>query len=143
MDIRQSLITELEDAIRSGSKEKRIDSLRRITDLFVADADRLNDQQIDVFDDVLGHLINRIEGKALAELSRRLGPINNAPADVVRRLARDDNILVAEPILTQSARLRDEDLIEIAGTKTQAHLTSYFGTFRNRHSRHGCFAATR
>ena len=122
MDIGQSLITELEDAIRSGSKEKRIDSLRRITDLFVADADRLNNQQIDVFDDVLGHLINRIEGKALAELSRRLGPINNAPADVVRRLARDDNILVAEPILTQSARLRDEDLIEIAGTKTQAHL---------------------
>jgi uncharacterized protein (DUF2336 family) len=122
MDIGQSLITELEDAIRSGSKEKRIDSLRRITDLFVADVDRLNNQQIDVFDDVLGHLINRIEGKALAELSRRLGPINNAPADVVRRLARDDNILVAEPILTQSARLRDEDLIEIAGTKTQAHL---------------------
>ena len=103
MDIGQSLITELEDAIRSGSKEKRINSLRRITDLFVADADRLNNQQIDVFDDVLGHLINRIEGKALAELSRRLGPINNAPADVVRRLARDDNILVAEPILTQSA----------------------------------------
>ena len=122
MEIGQSLITELEDAIRSGSKDKRIDSLRRITDLFVADADRLNDQQIDVFDDVLGHLISRIEGKALAELSRRLGPINNAPIDVVRRLARDDNISVAEPILTQSARLSDDDLVEIASTKTQAHL---------------------
>ncbi len=69
MDIGQSLITELEAAIRTGSKDKRIDFLRRITDLFVADADRFNDQQIDVFDDVLGHLINRIEGKALAELS--------------------------------------------------------------------------
>ena len=80
MDISQSLIAELEDSIRSGSKDKRIDSLRRITDLFVADADRLNDQQIGVFDDVLGHLIKRIEGKALSELSRRLGPINNAPS---------------------------------------------------------------
>jgi hypothetical protein len=99
MDISPSLIAELEDSIRSGSKDKRVDSLRRITDLFVADADRLNDQQIDVFDDVLGHLIKRIEGKALAELSRRLGPINNAPIEVVRRLARDDNIAVAEPIL--------------------------------------------
>jgi uncharacterized protein (DUF2336 family) len=75
-----------------------------------------------VFDDVLGHLIKRIEGKALAELSRRLGPINNAPTEIVQRLARDDNIAVAEPILTQSARLSDKDLIEIASTKTSAHL---------------------
>ena len=79
MDASHSLIAELEDAIESGSKDKRVDTLRRITDLFVSGADRLNDQQIDVFDDVLGHLIKRIEGKALAELSRRLGPINNAP----------------------------------------------------------------
>jgi len=118
----QSLISELEDAIQSGSKDKRLDALRRITDLFVAGADRLSDKQIDVFDDVLGHLIKRIEGKALAELSRRLAPINNAPADVVRRLARDDNIIVAEPILSASARLSDNDLIEIANTKTPAHL---------------------
>src|ERR1700733_8444110 len=117
-----SLIAELEDAIQSGSKDRRVDTLRRVTDLFVADADRLNDQQIEVFDDVLGHLIKRMEAKALAELSRRLGPINNAPTDIVRRLARDDNITVAEPVLTQSARLSDNDLIDIANTKTSAHL---------------------
>jgi uncharacterized protein (DUF2336 family) len=118
VSVGQSLIIELEEAIRSGSKDKRVDALRRITDLFVADADRLTDQQIDVFDDILGHLIKRIESRALAELSRRLAPIHNAPIEVVRRLARD----VAEPILTGSARLSDSDLIEIAGTKTQAHL---------------------
>jgi uncharacterized protein (DUF2336 family) len=122
MDAGQSLLAELEDAIQSGSKDRRVDTLRRVTDLFVSDADRLNDEQIDVFDEVLGHLIKRIEGKALAELSRRLGPVNNAPVDVVRQLARDDNIAVAEPILTQSARLSDNDLVEIANTKTQAHM---------------------
>src|SRR5271156_5969993 len=104
MEAGHSLISELEDAIQSGSKDKRVDSLRRITDLFVADADRLNDQQIEVFDDVLSHLIKRIEGRALAELSGRLAPISNAPIDVVSRLARDDDIAVAEPILKQSAR---------------------------------------
>ncbi len=123
----QSLIAELESAIKSGSKDKRIETLRRITDLFVADAERLNDRQIEVFDDVLGHLIKRIEDKALAELSGRLGPIANAPAEVVRRLARHDNIAVAEPVLTQSARLSDDDLIEIAETKTQAHLLAISG----------------
>jgi uncharacterized protein (DUF2336 family) len=122
-----SLIAELEHAMQSGSKDRRVDTLRRITDLFVADADRLNDRQIDVFDDVLGQLIKRIEGKALAELSRRLGPISNAPLEVVRRLARDDNITVAAPILTQSSRLSDDDLIEIANTKAQAHLLAISG----------------
>jgi uncharacterized protein (DUF2336 family) len=122
MQADSSLIAELEDAIQSGSKDKRVDTLRRVTDLFVADADRFNEQQINVFDDVLGHLIKRIEAKALAELSQRLGPISNAPTEVVRRLAGDDNIAVAEPILTQSSRLTDADLIEIASTKTQAHL---------------------
>ena len=127
MNAEHSLIAELEDAIESGSKDKRVDTLRRITDLFVSDANRLNDQQIEVFDDVLGHLIKRIEGKALTELSRRLGPINNAPTEIVRRLARDDDIAVAEPILTQSARLNDRDLIEIATTKTPAHLLAISG----------------
>src|SRR5580658_9478036 len=109
MDIGQSLIAELEDAIESGSKDRRLDTLRRVIDLFVSDADRFNDQQIDVFDDVLSHLIKRIEGRALAELSQRLGPVNNAPLEVVRQLARDDDIAVAAPILTQSRRLSDHD----------------------------------
>jgi uncharacterized protein (DUF2336 family) len=126
----RSLIDDLENAIKSGSQDKRIDTLRRITDLFVVDAARLNDREVDVFNDVLEHLIARIEGKALAELSRRLAPIANAPAGVVRRLASDDNITIAEPVLTQSARLSDKDLIEIANTKTQAHLLAISGRSR-------------
>jgi hypothetical protein len=54
VSVGQSLIVELEDAIEGGSKEKRVDSFRRVTDLFVADADRLTDQQIEVFDDSSG-----------------------------------------------------------------------------------------
>lgn len=122
MEAGQSLIAQLEHAIQSGSKDKRIDTMRRVTDLFVISADRLNDQQVELFDDVLGHLIRKIEGKAIAELSRRLGPISNAPSGVVQRLARHDDIAVAEPILTQSVHLSDKDLVEIANTKTQAHL---------------------
>jgi uncharacterized protein (DUF2336 family) len=88
----------------------------------LSEADRLNEAQIAVFDDVLVHLIKRIETKALAELSGRLAPVDNAPAEVIRRLARDDEIIVAWPVLTQSARLTTSDLVEIAQTKSQAHL---------------------
>ena len=52
-----SLIAELEDAVKNGSPEKRVDTLRRVTSLFLDETDRLNEQQIGVFDDVLVHLI--------------------------------------------------------------------------------------
>ena len=75
----QSIIAELEEAIQSGSQDKRVETLRRVTDLFLSGADRLNDSQIAVFDDVLGLLIKRIESKAMIELSARLAPVDNAP----------------------------------------------------------------
>jgi len=68
VSVGQSLIIELEEAIQSGSKDKRVDALRRITDLFVADADRLTDQQIDVFDDSRApDQENRIQGARRAQ----------------------------------------------------------------------------
>jgi uncharacterized protein (DUF2336 family) len=122
MVLRQSLIGELEQAIHSGSKEKRVQTLRRVTDLFLTGADRFTEEQIDVFDDVIGHLVRRIEGKALAELSERLAPVETAPIQVVKRLACDDEIAIAAPVLSQSKRLTSQDLIEVARTKSQRHL---------------------
>ncbi len=113
--------------MKSGSQDKRVETLRRITDLFAAEAERFNDREIDVFDGILEHLINKIEHRALAELSRRLGPIKNAPCNVVQRLARDEDIAVAGPVLKQSTRLSDADLIEIANSRPQAHLLAISG----------------
>jgi hypothetical protein len=127
MSAQQSLIVELEDAINSGSSEKRVETLRRVTDLFLNDADRLNEVQIGLFDDVLCHLIKRIETKALVELSEHLAPVDNSPIEVIRRLARNDEITVAGPVLTQSARLTTSDLLEIAGAKSQQHLLAISG----------------
>ena len=46
---------------------------------------------------------------------------------MIRRLARNDEIAVAGPVLTQSARLTSDDLIEIAGSKSQQHLLAISG----------------
>ncbi|MGP0092373.1 MAG: DUF2336 domain-containing protein [Xanthobacteraceae bacterium] len=127
MRTNNSIIAELEDAIKNGSQERRVETLRRVTDLFLTGADRFNDEQIKVFDDVLGHLIARIETKALAELSERLAPIANAPIDVIQRLARDEEVAVAGPILLHSERLTENDLIEISMTKSQGHLLAISG----------------
>src|SRR6266576_3606125 len=103
-----SIIAELEDAVRNGSSEKRVGTLRQVTDLFLHEGDRLSEDQVQVFDDVLCILIARVESRAKAELSQRL--------------ARDNDIAVAGEILANSSRLRTSDLIEIASTRGQDHL---------------------
>jgi uncharacterized protein (DUF2336 family) len=118
----QSLITELEDAISSGSADRRIDTLRRVCDLFETGASMYSDEQVDLFDDVIGRLAAKIEVKARVELSNRMAPIANAPVNIVKALACDDMIEVAGPVLAQCARLDDEDLIGTARNKSQQHL---------------------
>jgi uncharacterized protein (DUF2336 family) len=117
-----SLLAELEVAVNTGTPEKRVETLRRVTDLFLNGADQLNEQQISVFDDVLVHLIQRIESKALVQLSEILAPVDNAPIEVIRRLSLHDEIVVAGPVLTLSNRISEGDLIDIAKYKSQGHL---------------------
>ena len=117
-----SVIEELEDVLAAGSSDRRTEILRRVTDLFLGNAESFNHEQVGVFDDVLAHLIHQVETNALAELGRRLAPIGNAPNGVIRTLARHDEISVAGPVLAQSPQLTDGELVEIAGLKGQGHL---------------------
>ena len=98
MAVAASLIPELQDVIAEGSPDRRAQMLTRITTLFLQGASRFKDEHVQVFDDVLGRLIAEIESKARAELSRRLAPVGNAPMQVVRTLATDDDIAVAGPM---------------------------------------------
>lgn len=121
MSVPASLLPELEDVVLHGSADKRAETLRRITTLFLDYAPSFNAEHIALFDDVIGCLVVEIEAKALAELARRVAPVPNAPPGVVSALAKNDNIDVAGPVLKQ-ARLADPDLMYIAETKSQAHL---------------------
>jgi len=121
MGVPASLLPELEEVVQHGSAEKRAETLRRITTLFLEGAPRFNDDHVALFDDVIGCLIEEIEAKALAELARRIAPVNNPPPGVVRTLAENNDISVAGPVLRQ-AQLDDPALIHIAETKGQAHL---------------------
>ncbi len=116
-----TLLPELEDVVQHGSAERRAETLRRITTLFLDSAPNFNADHVSLFDDVIGRLIEEIEVKALADLARRLAPVPNAPAGVVSKLAKNDDIQVAGPVL-KSARLEEPDLRYIAKTKSQAHL---------------------
>jgi uncharacterized protein (DUF2336 family) len=132
----QSIIDEIEAAIGAGSDAKCLATAKRVTDLFLASAGSFNDEQVDLFDDVLARLIKTIELRsladvdarmALAEISTQLAPIAQAPPAVIRQLAKNDEIAIAAPVLQESARLGDDDLIEIAETKGEGHLLAISG----------------
>jgi uncharacterized protein (DUF2336 family) len=116
-----SLIPELEQVVVHGSRERRVDTLQRLTTLFLDGASTYSELHVDLFDDVFGLLIENVESKARAELSVHLAPLTNAPVRVLRTLARDDDIAIAGPVLQLSPRLREPDLVDIANTKGQAH----------------------
>lgn len=101
--------------------------LRRVTDLFAGQSDHYTPEQTALFDNVLHRLTEHIEDWAIVELSTRVAPMTNGPAETVRALARHDNIDISGPLLKQSVGLSDRDLIEIAMTKSQAHLARIAG----------------
>jgi uncharacterized protein (DUF2336 family) len=122
MSLRNTLIKELENALGRQTDGARAVTLRRITDLFLSAADRFDAQQLQLFNDIMLRLIEKIEARAIVELSERLAPVANAPAGVVGHLARLDDIGAAGPILAQSERLNQADLLDIAEIKGQEHL---------------------
>jgi len=131
-----SIVSEIEAAINANSAKTGLQTIRRVTDLFLLSAGRFDDEQVALFDNVLDRLVRTIEIRAvadvsariaLAELSSQLALIPQAPPSVIRRLARSDEITIAEPVLSESGRLSEEDLIELARTKPQPHLLAIAG----------------
>ena len=136
LDANRSIVDEVEAAISAGSAEKHLETIKRVTDLFLSSADSFNGEQIELFDDVLERLVRTIELRAIADLSARialaemstqLASVSKAPPSVMRLLARHDEIAIAGPVLTESARLTNDDLIEIAATKSEQHLLAISG----------------
>ena len=131
-----SIVDEVEAAINIGPPEKHLETIKRVTDLFLLSAGSYNGEQIKLFGDVLERLVKTIELRAiadvsariaLAEMSTQLASAAQAPPAVIRHLARHDEIAIAGPVLTESARLSSEDLVEIAETKSEQHLLAISG----------------
>jgi uncharacterized protein (DUF2336 family) len=118
----ESRLTELENLLRRVPLSKRAALLKSITDFFVENVAHFGPAQMNLFDRLFGQLIVDIGKEAEATFARRLAPLGKAPVMTVNRLALDDDIAVAEPILMRSPCIEDAILIDIARAKGQTHL---------------------
>ena len=122
MNTQQALVDDLEHIIAGKNIGDRAAMLRRVTDLFVLASGKLSNEQVALFDDVMGRLLEEIDTSAKGTFGQVLATVPDAPPKAVRRLALDDAIDVAGPILAYSGQVDEATLVEGAKTKSQWHL---------------------
>jgi uncharacterized protein (DUF2336 family) len=115
-----SFLQELDTAVSRGSPESRQRALWYATDLLITG--RYTEAEIWMFGEVIGRLERDIEVAARAQLANRLARADNAPVKIINKLAFDDSIDVAGPVLRQSERLDVRVLVANARCKSQQHL---------------------
>jgi uncharacterized protein (DUF2336 family) len=117
-----SLIPGLDEFVKHGDPKRRAEAARRIAELFLLGATNFRPDHVDLFDGVLIDLVPHTELAARADLAERLSLLANAPRALIGQLAREDEILIAGPLLRRSPMIDERALIEIARTKRQGHL---------------------
>ena len=114
------LLHDLDDAVSRGTPESRARALWHATDLMTAG--RFSEDEIWTFGEVIGRLADEIEVTARAQLSRRLARFNDVPVNILHKLAFDDSIDVAAPMLLVSERLEPYAMVANVCLKSQSHL---------------------
>jgi uncharacterized protein (DUF2336 family) len=115
-----SFLQELDIAVSRGTAESRQQALWYATDVLITG--RYTDDEIWMFGEIIGRLEQDIEVAARAQLAKRLARADNAPVNIIKKLAFDDSIDVAGPVLRQSERLDARALVANARSKSQQHL---------------------
>jgi uncharacterized protein (DUF2336 family) len=122
MTVATLLIPGLDEIVKHGDPERRAEAARRISEMFLQDAANLRSDHVDLFDGLLIDLVPHTEMAARADLAERLSIIANAPRLLVGKLAREDELSIAGPLLRRSPVIDERALIEIARIKGQGHL---------------------
>ena len=118
----KSLIPGLEEIVRNGDPARRGEAVRKIADLFLQGASRFQPSHVDLFDSILTSLVPQTEVEARRILAERLAELVNAPPQLISMLVRDDEIVIAGPLLRRSPQIDEPTLLDIAKAKGQPHL---------------------
>jgi Uncharacterised protein conserved in bacteria (DUF2336) len=111
-----------EETLRKSDHQKGQDPLRAVTELFLSAAPQLDDDGVAIVDTVFDFALPKPNAATLTDISVRMAPVPNAPSRLMRRLASDAEISVAGPVLSQSPRLSEADLCDVAAVMGNPHL---------------------
>src|ERR1700677_3799416 len=124
------MLAELKSLAEERSAEKRADLLHKIADLFFAGIDEHSDAERILFNEVIENIVDKISRAARIDVATNLATQAGFPIKVVRKLANDDDIEIAGPVIQGSPDLDDSDLIAIARKGADGHLDAIAGRDR-------------
>ena len=120
--VSQAKPAELGGVEKEGSPEHDTKIFKQVMNLFLSSVDQLSESQIGAVDGVLAHLVGRVDAATVVPLSEALSTLERAPLQTIRKLAFHEHPDAAAPILKQSGRLSQADLLEIVKSCSQQHL---------------------
>lgn len=118
---------DLVDLASERSSEKRVELLRRITNVYADQINERNTTEQYLFDELVSKLIDKISPADRAEASSHLSKLPKIQPALAQQLANDRDINVAGPIVRNYAGLPEKVLIGVAKTGSQDHLRAIAG----------------
>ncbi|RXT41865.1 DUF2336 domain-containing protein [Bradyrhizobium betae] len=110
------ILAELEEAVATCPLDRCARILSGIVQLLTSSRDRPQELLAGVVDGVLLRLTERVEARALAQLSTTLAELEVAPPETLRRLVSHDDPDVACPVLLKSQAVSAADLAAVAAS---------------------------
>jgi len=105
-----------------GTSSVNLEKITKLIDLFTLGDRVYSAEQLEFFDDVLEPLMRGLEKASLEILSQHIAQTTQAPPKMLRRFAMDEFAPVAGPVLEFHSSVPESVLIEVARTRSDAHL---------------------
>lgn len=115
----------LKDLLQLAGKDdadSRGELIDQLSNMFLGDEAEHTETEEEMFTDVMTDLINGADQNAQIRVSNKFADSDNTPRPMARRLAFNDEASVAAPVLERSTALTDDDLVEVAESKSEGHL---------------------
>jgi uncharacterized protein (DUF2336 family) len=121
------MFAELKNLAEERSSEKRLDLLRKITDLFFAGIDQHSEAETSLFNEVIERIVEQVSHDAKIDVATNLATLPGFPLPVVRKFAHDSDLEIACPVLRNALGLTERDLVDIARKASDGHLDAIAG----------------
>ena len=118
---------ELTQIAAERSPEKRLELLHKVTDLYFEGVGSHTTSENFLFNDIMEKIVDLFSRDLKRQVSGTLGILPDFPRNIVRKLASDDDVDVARPVLRNAFSLTEDDLVHLASRGSQAHLTAIAG----------------
>ena len=122
-----TLHQELTKIAAERSPERRLELLHKVTDLYLEGVDTNSNSETYLFNEIMEKIVDQFSRDFKKQVSSSLAILPDFPTNIVRKLADDEDIEVARPVLRNAFSLTDDDLVKLAQRGSQAHLAAIAG----------------